>query len=170
MNDAKEADVLEHLSYMDLALAEAEKAFAKDEVPVGAIIIHNGLVIGRGFNQREYLQSPVAHAEIIAIAEASKRLGTWRLLDAVLYVTMEPCAICAGALVLARIKTVIFAIPDPKGGACGTVFDIVREPRLNHSLEVIGGIREEESRALIQKFFREKRKRQKEKKKSDKVI
>ncbi len=153
-----------HYYYMGLALEEAKKAFAADEVPIGAIIVHQNNVIGRGYNQRETLQSPIAHAEILAIQEASQTLKSWRLLEADLYVTMEPCSMCAGALVLARIRSIHFGVSDPKGGACGSVFDIVQEPLLNHLIEVNSGLRAEDSRALIQEFFRSKRRLKKEEK------
>jgi tRNA(adenine34) deaminase len=146
---------------MGLALEEARKALALDEVPVGAIVIQGTEVVGRGFNQRERLKSPIAHAEILAINQAAETLGTWRLNDTVLYATMEPCAMCAGALVLARIQKVIFAVRDAKGGACGTVFNVVNDRRINHRVEIVEGIRAEESREIIQSFFREKRRQKK---------
>lgn len=143
--------------YMGFALEEANKAYSIDEVPIGAVIVYKDRIIGRGHNKRECQQNPTAHAEMLAITEAAKYLGSWRLLDTEIYVTMEPCAMCAGALVLARIKSAIYAVEDPKGGACGSVFDIMNEPKLNHIIDVTKDIRAEESRFLIQKFFKEKR-------------
>lgn len=148
-----------HEKYMSLALEEAKIAFKKDEVPVGAVVVKNDEVVGRGYNQRETLQCPTAHAEILAVNDAARHLKTWRLHDCVVYVTMEPCAMCAGALVLSRVATVVFSIRDPKGGACGTVFNVADEPKLNHSIQIIDGICAEESLHLIQSFFREKRKK-----------
>lgn len=147
-----------HHFFMGFAIEEAKKALSLDEVPVGAIIVHENTIIGAGFNQRENLQNPTAHAEILAITEASKKLGTWRLNNSTLYVTMEPCAMCAGASVLARIHTVVFAMRDSNGGACGTVFNVVNDPRINHKLQVITGVRTDEAKEIIQKFFAEKRK------------
>ena len=118
---------------MRLAIAEAERALAHDDVPVGAVILGpSGEVLGRGHNERELLQDPSAHAEMLAIREAAEAVGSWRLLDTTLYVTLEPCAMCAGAIVLARIPTVVYGTADPKAGAAGSVLDILAEPRLNH--------------------------------------
>ena len=152
-------DKLIHEKFMSFALEEAKTAYEKDEVPVGAVIVKNGEIIGRGHNQRETLQCPTAHAEVLAVNNASQHLNAWRLHGCTMYVTMEPCAMCAGALVLSRIDKVVFAISDPKGGACGTVFNIANEPKLNHSIQVVGGVCHEESLNLVQSFFREKRKK-----------
>ncbi|WP_372368875.1 tRNA adenosine(34) deaminase TadA [Candidatus Uabimicrobium sp. HlEnr_7] len=150
-----------HKKYMLLALEEAKTALKKDEVPVGAVVVKDGEVIGRGHNQRETLQSPTAHAEILAVNDAAQYLGAWRLNGCSVYVTMEPCAMCAGALVLSRISTVVFSLRDSKGGACGTVFNVTNEPKLNHAIEVVAGVCYDESLSLIQNFFREKRKKNK---------
>ncbi len=124
---------------MRLAITEAERALAHDDVPVGAVILGpSGEVLGRGHNERELLQDPSAHAEMLAIREAAEAVGSWRLLDTTLYVTLEPCAMCAGAIVLARIPTVVYGTADPKAGAAGSVLDILAEPRLNHRPQVVG--------------------------------
>jgi tRNA(adenine34) deaminase len=143
--------------FMRLAIREAERALEHDDVPIGAVVVHEGEVIGAGHNERELRQDPTAHAEIIALREASRALGSWRILDAVLYVTLEPCAMCAGAIVLARIPRVVYAAPDPKAGAAGSVLDVLAEPRLNHRPEVDGGLLEEESAELLRGFFRGRR-------------
>lgn len=146
-----------HFTCMGYALEEAQKAFAKTEVPVGAVVIYGGEVIGRGHNQRETLQSPIAHAEILALEEAARRLKRWRLENASVYVTLEPCPMCAGAMVLARIKELYFALKDPKSGACGTLLNVANDLRLNHRIEVREGMRAEESLHLLQSFFKEQR-------------
>lgn len=142
------------LRFMDLALAEAEQAAAAGEVPVGAVIVQEGRVIGRGRNRRETLADPTAHAEIEAIRRAAEHAGNWRLDNATIYVTLEPCAMCAGAIVLARIARVVFASWDPKAGACGSLFNIVADPRLNHRCRVLAGVRREQAQAQLQAFFR----------------
>ena len=139
--------------FMRLALREAERALEHDDVPIGAVVVREGEVIGAGHNEREVRQDPTAHAEVIAMREASRALGSWRLLDSVLYVTLEPCAMCAGAIVLARVPRVVYAAPDPKAGAAGSVLDVLAEPRLNHRPEVAGGLLAVESAALLQTFF-----------------
>jgi len=144
---------------MALALSEAERAFEIDEVPVGAVVIHEGRVIGRGHNLRERLSDPTAHAEIIALTAASEALGSWRLEGATIYVTLEPCPMCAGALVNARMDRLVYGAPDPKAGACGTLYEIPTDPRLNHRLKVTGGVRAEEGGALLTAYFRAKRTR-----------
>jgi tRNA(adenine34) deaminase len=143
--------------FMRLALREAERALEHDDVPVGAVVVHEGELVGAGCNERELRQDPTAHAEAIAVREASRSLGRWRLLDTVLYVTLEPCAMCAGAIVLARIPRVIYGATDPKAGAAGSVFDVLAEPRLNHRPEVAGGLLAAESTALLQAFFAPRR-------------
>ena len=140
-----------------MALREAEKAFELKEVPVGCVIVHENKIIGRGFNQREMLKDPTAHAEMIAISAACDQMVNWRLENTVMYVTMEPCPMCAGAIVLARIPRLVFAVTDPKAGACGTLYDITCDNRLNHVVEVTLGVLEDEARALIQDFFRKLR-------------
>jgi tRNA(adenine34) deaminase len=142
---------------MRLALAEAELALSHDDVPVGAVIVHDGHVVGAGHNERERRQDPTAHAEMIAIRAAASALGSWRLLDCALYVTLEPCAQCAGAIVLARIPRVVFGTLDPKAGAAGSVLDVLAEPRLNHRPSVSGGVLAAECAALLVDFFRARR-------------
>ena len=140
-----------------LALRAAERALAHDDVPVGAVIVHAGEVIGAGHNERELRRDPTAHAEMIAIREAATALRSWRLLDTVLYITLEPCAMCAGAIVLGRIPRVVYGAVDPKAGAAGSVLDILAEPRLNHRPDVAGGLLAEESAELLRAFFRSRR-------------
>ena len=141
------------LDYMRLALAEAEKALAEGDVPIGAVVVWNDTVVGAGFNRREADHDATAHAEIIAIRQASERLGRWRLDDCALYVTLEPCPMCAGAIVLARIPRVIYAAPDPKAGAAGSIVDLLRHPRLNHRVDVQGGLLASEAAAQLRAFF-----------------
>jgi tRNA(adenine34) deaminase len=142
---------------MRMALEEAAKAPAAGEVPIAAVIVHDGQVLTQTHNYRELWQDPTAHAEVIAIRAAAAALGTWRLTDTTLYVTVEPCTMCIGAIILARIHRVVFGAKDPKAGACGSVFDLTNEPRLNHRVEIVGGLLEEESQALLQQFFRQLR-------------
>ena len=143
-----------HVHHMELALAEAAAAAAEDEVPVGAVVIHPERgVIGSAHNQRERLRDPTAHAEMIAITQAAAALGSWRLDRCILYVTLEPCPMCAGALMLARIGRVVFGAWDPKAGACGSVWDIPRDRRATHHCEVVGGVRETECADLLLDFF-----------------
>jgi tRNA(adenine34) deaminase len=143
--------------FMRLALREAERALEHDDVPIGCVVVHGGEVIGAAPNERELRGDPTAHAEILAIREASERLGGWRLLDTVLYVTLEPCAMCAGAMVLARIPRVVWGTPDPKAGAAGSVLEVLDEPRLNHRPDVAAGLLAEESAALLREFFATRR-------------
>ena len=143
--------------YMELALQEAALAPYAGEVPIGAVLVHNHEVIAAAHNHREGAQDPTAHAEMIVIRKAAERLRTWRLTDTILYVTLEPCPMCAGAIVQSRIARLIFGAWDPKGGACGSIFDIPAERRLNHRVQVIGGLFEQESRALLQSFFQGRR-------------
>ena len=142
---------------MRLALREAERAAEHDDVPIGAVVVHDGEVIGTGRNERELRGDPTAHAEVIALREAARRLGSWRVLESVLYVTLEPCAMCAGAIVLARVPRVVYAAPDPKAGAAGSVLDVLGEPRLNHRPEVAGGLLAEEAGDLLRAFFADRR-------------
>ncbi|MDD5196392.1 MAG: tRNA adenosine(34) deaminase TadA [Candidatus Omnitrophica bacterium] len=146
-----------HEYYMREALKEAQKALAEDEVPVGAVIVNGGKVIARGHNQVECLKDPTAHAEMLALTSATNFLNTKWLNAAILYVTIEPCSMCAGALVLARIKNICFGAKDPKTGACGSVVNIVNNKRLNHRIKVKSGILEEESAFLLKEFFKKKR-------------
>jgi len=142
---------------MRAALREARKAAEDDEVPVGAVVVQGGRIIGRAHNQRERLRDPTAHAEMIAITQAAAALESWRLERATLYVTLEPCVMCAGALVNARISRVVFGARDPKAGACGSLYQVGMDPRLNHSFEVMGGVLEEECAALLRDFFAPRR-------------
>ena len=135
----------------------AEAALAHDEVPVGCLIVHDGRIVGRAHNQREMLQDPTAHAEMIAITQAAEALGSWRLTGCTLYVTLEPCAMCAGAMVLARLDRLVFGAGDPKAGAVESVFKLLEEPRLNHRIKVTAGVRREECGAILTQFFRKKR-------------
>jgi tRNA(adenine34) deaminase len=144
--------------YMRLALREAEQAVAHDDVPIGCVIVQGGEVIAAARNERELRGDPTAHAEILALREAARRVEGWRLLDTVMYVTLEPCAMCAGALVLARVPRVVYGAPDPKAGAAGSVLDVLAEPRLNHRPDVAGGLLAEESAALLREFFGLRRK------------
>ncbi len=146
-----------HEYYMQLALREAQRSADNDEVPVGAIIIKKGAIIGRAHNQTELLKDPTAHAEMIAITQAASAVGDWRLTDTLLYVTKEPCPMCAGAIVLARIPVVVFGVADPKRGGAVSVFNILNHPQLNHRPEVIQGIMEIPCRDMLQGFFRKKR-------------
>jgi tRNA(adenine34) deaminase len=143
--------------FMRLALREAQRALEHDDVPIGAVIVREGEVIGSGCNERELRSDPTAHAEMIALREAARSLGSWRVLDAVMYVTLEPCAMCAGAIVLARVPRVLFGAPDPKAGAAGSVMNVLAEPRLNHRPQVEGGLLAADSGELLQTFFASRR-------------
>ncbi len=149
-----------HVSHMEMALEEARTALAEDEVPIGAVIVsaEQG-VIARGHNQREQLVDPTAHAEMIAITQAAQALGSWRLEKCILYVTLEPCPMCAGAIVQARLPLVVYGAADPKAGACHTLYEITNDPRLNHRCEVIGGVLAERCAGILSDFFLSKRKR-----------
>ena len=147
--------------WMKKALALAEQAAEKGEVPVGAIVVKEGKVIAATHNLREKTGDPVAHAEILAIQSASERLGNWRLTDTILYVTLEPCPMCAGAIVLARIPRVVYATSDPKTGAAGSLYNIVQDDRLNHQVELVSGVCAEESAKILKLFFKNRRKEQK---------
>jgi tRNA(adenine34) deaminase len=143
--------------FMRLAIREAERALGHDDVPVGAVVVTAGEVIGAGHNERELRQDPTAHAELLALREAARHLGSWRILDSVLYVTLEPCAMCAGALVLGRVARVVYGTEDPKAGAAGSVIDVLGERRFNHRPEVAGGLLREECAALLLDFFSSRR-------------
>jgi tRNA(adenine34) deaminase len=149
--------------WMREALREAKRAYAEGETPVGAVVVHEGRIIGRGHNQTERLNDPTAHAEMIAITAAASALGSWRLLDCTLYVSVEPCVMCAGACVLARIPRLVFGTRDPKFGALCSLFKIGADERLNHTLEVQEGVLRDEASALMQSFFKKRRKRPGEK-------
>ena len=138
---------------MRFAIAEAVKAEHKAEVPIGAVIVREGRIIARGHNLRETSQDPTGHAELIAIRKAARKRGSWRLLDTVLYVTLEPCTMCMGAIILARIPTVVFGCFDPKGGAAGSLFDLSNDSRLNHRVQLVPQILESECSALLTVFF-----------------
>jgi len=155
MNFIREEDT----QWMQEAIKEAMKAEAIGEVPIGAVIVHNGEIIGRGHNLRETTLDPTAHAEMVAIREASSRLKAWRLLDCTLYVTLEPCPMCAGALVQGRIAKVVYGTIDPKAGCAGTLMNLLQEPRFNHETVLIGGVLKEECAALLTNFFRKLRRR-----------
>jgi tRNA(adenine34) deaminase len=142
---------------MALAIREAELASEKDEVPVGAVIVFENRVIGRGHNLTESMHDATAHAEIIALSAAYSHFNDWRLENCYLFSTLEPCAMCAGAAVLSRIKTIVYGAKDPKFGGCGSIFEIPTERKLNHRIEVVGGVMETEIAAMMRQFFREQR-------------
>jgi len=144
-------------AFMRIALEEAARASVIGEVPIAAVVVREGKILAQAHNYRELWQDPTAHAEVIAIRTAATALGTWRLTETTLYVTVEPCTMCLGAIILARIPRVVFGAKDPKAGACGSVFDFTHEPKLNHHVEVLGGVLERESQSLIRTFFREVR-------------
>ena len=143
--------------FMRLALREAERAAEHGDVPIGAVVVRNREVIGTGGNERELRADPTAHAEVLAMREAARRLGGWRIPDSVLYVTLEPCPMCAGAIVLARVPHVVYGAPDPSAGAAGSVLDVLGEPRLNHRPRVDGGLLAAESATLLDSFFTARR-------------
>ncbi|HUU42473.1 MAG TPA: tRNA adenosine(34) deaminase TadA [Planctomycetota bacterium] len=143
--------------FMTEALKEAALAAGEGEVPVGCVIVHEGRIIGRAHNQREQLNDPTAHAEMIAVTQAAAALGTWRLNNCTVYVTIEPCPMCAGALVLARVARLVFGARDDKAGACGTLYNIVRDDRLNHRVEITEDVLADEAAALLKDFFRRRR-------------
>jgi tRNA(adenine34) deaminase len=149
----------DHEKWMKLAFLEAEKAFDKDEVPIGAVVVQNDQIIGRGFNQCENLNDPTAHAEIIAITSATNTIKNWRLENCNLYVTKEPCPMCAGALINSRIDMVIFGMYDEKEGCCGSLYQLCRDPRFKHQLTVKGGVMEDPCTLIIQEFFKRERKK-----------
>ena len=143
--------------FMRLALREAQRALDHDDVPIGAVLTHSGEVLATGHNERELRADPTAHAEILAVREGARALGSWRLLDCTLYVTLEPCSMCAGAIVLARIPRVVYGATDPKAGACGSVLDVLAEPRLNHRPEVLSGVLAPDCGQLLSGFFASRR-------------
>jgi tRNA(adenine34) deaminase len=143
--------------FMRLALREAERATEHEDVPIGSVIVHDGEVIASAHNERELRQDPVAHAEVLALSQAASALGTWRVAESVIYVTLEPCAMCAGAIVLARVPRVVYGATDPKAGAAGSVLDVLGEPRLNHRPEVAGGLLADECALLLTSFFGQRR-------------
>ena len=151
------AQLEKHEYYMRLAIEEAKKAYALDEVPIGAVIVRNDEVIARAHNLKHTMNMATRHAEIIAIEEASQKINNWRLTDAILYVTIEPCSMCAGAVYSARIKTVVYGGRDFRGGACGTTIDVLDNPAINHKTETVSGILEEECVEIMRSFFKQKR-------------
>ncbi|GAB1612038.1 tRNA adenosine(34) deaminase TadA [Mammaliicoccus lentus] len=153
-----------HENYMKLAIEEAKKAWKMDEVPIGAIVVYKGEVIGRGHNLRENEQSPSAHAEMLAIQEASEYLNSWRLEDTTLYVTLEPCVMCSGAIVMSRIPHVVYGASDPKGGCSGSLMNLIEDTRFNHRSTVERGILAEECGEMLRTFFKEKRAKKKQNK------
>ena len=150
-----------HAQFMQEALHEARKALATEDVPVGAVVTLNGSIIGRGHNRREARADPTAHAELLALQQAAQHLSSWRLIDTVLYVTLEPCIMCIGAAVLSRIAGLVYGCHDPKAGACGSQFDILGTQRLNHTFPIVSGVCESEASSLLTSFFRELRQRRK---------
>ncbi len=143
--------------FMREAMKLAEQAFQEDEVPVGAVVVREGKIIGRGYNQREQLNDPTAHAEMIAITAAANAIGDWRLEGCTLYVTLEPCIMCAGAIVLARIDKLVYASADPKSGAVDSLYNILSDKRLNHQVNVVKGVLEDQASFLLKEFFKHKR-------------
>jgi len=142
---------------MRLALDQARRAFDENEVPIGAVIVHENRIIAEAHNLRETLNDPTAHAEMIAMTQAAEVLGGWRLLDSTLYVTLEPCPMCAGAVIQSRLPTVIYGTPDPKAGACDSLFNITNDIRLNHQASVLGGVLQDECQLILQHFFTKQR-------------
>lgn len=155
--------------YISIAIEEAKKAEAKAEVPIGAVLVLDGKIIARAHNLRETKQNALAHAELLVIDEACRKLGTWRLEDATLYVTLEPCPMCAGAVILSRIKRVVYGAKDPKGGCAGTFMNLPEDERFNHRSEVISGVLEAECSELLTNFFRKIRERKKVEKRLKKL-
>jgi len=147
-------------TYMQMALDLAQEAYRAEEVPVGAVLVKDGEILATGFNQREGLQDPTAHAELLAIRTAAEILGSWRLTDTTLYVTLEPCAMCAGAIIQSRISRLVFGTWDPKAGACGSICDLTAETRFNHRVIVDSGVLAEDCRHLLQQFFQQLRETQ----------
>ena len=143
--------------FMHLALREAERALEHGDVPIGAVIVRDGELLAAGCNERELRGDPTAHAEMVALRAAARAVGSWRVLESVIYVTLEPCAMCAGAIVLARVPRVVFGASDPKAGACGSVLDVLGEPRLNHRPVVAGGLLAAECAGLLNAFFASRR-------------
>ncbi|MFI3173683.1 MAG: tRNA adenosine(34) deaminase TadA [Bacillota bacterium] len=145
--------IYKDIQYMKVALLEGEKAFLQDEVPIGAVMVRDDVIISRAYNLRNTKKNPLRHAEIDIISESAEIVGDWRLEDCTLYVTVEPCPMCAGAIVQARIPRIVYGTASPKAGACGSILNIVGEPKLNHRVEVLSGVLEEDCMALMQRFF-----------------
>ncbi|MFN3198561.1 MAG: tRNA adenosine(34) deaminase TadA [Bradymonadia bacterium] len=152
-----EDQALDDHHWMGICIADAQRAAELGEVPVAAIVVSEGRIIGRGYNLRECTGDPTAHAEIVALRDAARTVGFWRVLDSTLYVTLEPCPMCAGALVNSRVTRLVYGAPDPKAGAVDSLYSITTDPRLNHRLEVLGGVREAECAELLRAFFRARR-------------
>ena len=144
----------EDCAFMRVALEQAAQSAAIGEVPIGAVLVHQNTIVAQSHNHRESWQDPTAHAELIVIREGAKMLGRWRLIDTTLFVTLEPCAMCLGAIILARIPRLVFGATDPKAGACGSVLDFASNPRLNHRVEVVGGVLAEDSQRMLTQFFK----------------
>lgn len=147
-----------HESFMKKALLQAQRAAARDEAPIGAVVVRDGTIIARAYNRRECDKDPVGHAEILALRKAARKLGGWRLIDCDIYVTLEPCAMCTGAMVNARIRALYFGAYDPKAGACGSIMDVLGNTALNHKVRVMGGILEKPCGAILTRYFKQKRK------------
>ncbi len=156
----QELEYLHH--FMGIALQEAEKALQDDEVPIAAVLVAGQEIIAQNHNQTAHHNSNLAHAEMLVLEQAGQKIGRWRIRETTLFVTLEPCCMCAGAMVLARIAKVVYALADAKSGACGSIFNVPQEPRLNHQISIIGGIRSEESKVLLQQFFACKRRKPKD--------
>jgi len=152
-----------HVKFMNAALKEAEKAIKKDEVPIGAVIVKDGKIIARGFNERESKNDPTSHAEIVALRKAAKKIKSWRLPGCTIYVTLEPCAMCAGAILWARIDEVVFAAKDPKGGALGSSFNLYEQPGINHRPRITSGIEAKKASVMLSNYFQAKRDKNKDK-------
>ena len=161
---------VDHQPFMQAALGEAHKALDAADVPVGAVVVVGGEIVGRGRNQRQALGDPTAHAEVLALRQAARKLGTWYLTEAVLYATLEPCIMCLGAAILARIEQLVFGCRDPKAGACGSQFDILGSRRLNHTFPVVSGVCEAECSALLSAFFRNLRQQHREPRRDGRAV
>ena len=159
MTDALPFDLERAEYFMRLALQEAEQAFEEDEVPIGAVVVKDNRVVGRGHNQTERLGDPTAHAEIVAIGAAAAHFDSWRLIGGTLYSTIEPCVMCAGASVLARLDRLVYGAKDPKFGGCVSLYEIPTDPRLNHKIDMVGGILADQAAALMQEFFIQQRRK-----------
>ena len=151
------ADRKNHEKYMDKAIAQARRAYANGDVPIGCVIVHDGKIIARGFNKRNLKKTTLAHAEILAIEQASKKLGDWRLEECTMYVTLEPCQMCAGAIVQARIPKVVIGCMNPKAGCAGSILNLLQMQQFNHQVDVVRGIREQECSDMMKEFFRDLR-------------
>ncbi|WP_339181268.1 tRNA adenosine(34) deaminase TadA [Oceanobacillus sp. FSL W7-1293] len=159
----EEISVSQDEKYMAAALQEARRAWMLNEVPIGAVVVKDGEIIGRGFNLRESMQTTLTHAELLAIQDANQKVGSWRLEDCTLYVTLEPCPMCAGAIVQSRVKRVVYGASDPKAGCAGTLMNLLEEPRFNHQVEVKSGVLEPQCSTVLKNFFKELRQKKNEK-------